>query len=491
MRRLACGVLGVLMLGGAARGYEADSTLAGLVEQAALSSRLHRVLAERFGRSQGLFDPLRLSLGRLPAAQARSLRSRLLRLDPVEGYAPEDLSKGTYGLRAPERQAALGWLMAGAVIESLPASRARNHFTNGQSGAGLTLVGDEQRGAVAVSAVRLGLASSRELLTGVAFDGTGRSAREWVGTAGAADDNDLSLAAFQRAYVDAVTGKDEGARETALAQALLAAGAVLGVLGQQGDPAYVRNDPDPLLGAAAYQAFVAKRFGRAGVPAPLPAQAAPWLSGVKRLDGLFYSGDGRGLSERTARNFYSAGSLPGSERGAAAPLRGLPMPRAGEKLPGVFARASAGYFGDAAVPHRVAWRRVPVTRGEAPRVTWFLDERCHADYAAALLPEIGRYQVAALELLFGGDAQLSRDRQGALHLRLDVPLRGGKVTVLGEDRQGQRRVMYSGALGAGAEHVLPVVLTEAGTPALQRLAVLVDGTDGEGQRALTSAELGL
>lgn len=498
----------------AARAYEAETTLAGLTQQAALASRLHGALVDRFGRSQGLFDPLRLRLSQLDPQRAHSLRASLLRLDPAEGYAPEDLSAPSASpsspagekminraLRAPERQPALGWLMAGAVLESLPASRARHHFLAGASPAGaplgLHLWGDEGRSGTSLSAVSRGLSTTRELLAGVAFDGTGQPATSWVES----PENPLSLSAYRRAYRQAVLGRSEAEREGALVEALLAAGAVLALLGEMGDPAQVRNDPDALLGAGAYPLFVAQRYGRAGVPAPLPAAEAPQLQGL-RLAQLFFSGSGAGLAERTARRFFSAGSLPGTARAQAAPrpsgvpdsLTLGPSPTLARPRPGVtrvplgWPSQRSGYLGDREAPHKLAWQRLPAEGGEPPRLRFTQDERCYADQAAVLLPETGRYQVAALDLLLGADLRLSH-KEGQLKISYGGALRRGQLTLLGEDKEGLRTVLRSvklDSVAAGAP------LFEGSLPAgIQRIAVLLEGQDAQDEALITSASLGL
>lgn len=508
----------VTALGGAtvrpARAYEAETTLAGLAQQAALASRLHGVLVERFGRSQGIFDPLRLRLSALPPREARALRASLLRLDPAEGYAPEDLSAPTTGdphlsraLRAPERQPALGWLMAGVVLESLPPGQVRHHFLDSR-GQGLHLMGDEGRGGAARSAVARGLATTRELMTGVAFDGTGLPAMNWLNLPGGApvraaqsdDQSDYSLTSYQAAYRKAVLAESEADREAALVQALLSAGAILGVLGQLGDPAHARNDPDPMLGAGAYQLFVAQRYGRAGVPAPQAEGDAPQLRGVHHLRDLFFSGTGVGLAERTAARFFSAGSVPGTLRAGDAPrppgtpeaLTLGPSPSLGGDRPGEtrvplgWSQSRSGYLGDREVPHRVAWQRVPAEGGQPPRLRFTLDARCHSEQAAALLPEVARYETAALDLLLGGDLRLQRS-EGQLLISYPGGLRRGQITVLGEDRDGRRRVLQRSAVATGQAPLYTAPLPAG----LLRVAVLVEGQDAHDEALLTSATLGL
>ena len=65
-----------------------------------------------------------------------------------------------------------------------------------------------------------------------------------------------------------------------------------------------------------------------------------------------------------------------------------------------------------------------------------LDERCFADYATALLPEVGRYAQAGLDFA----AWRSADRDAGpkqLQIKLlDEPLGSGVVTLIGEKSSG-------------------------------------------------------
>lgn len=297
---LSCALLGGGLAASAptaASAYESVTTEAGLTQQAALASRLHRRLLQRFVYPLGLFEPLRLDLSTVPPARARALYGRLVGLDPAQGYAPE--WQAEVGRVHPfGRQHVLGWLAAGTVIESVPAERMRNHFFDPRSGAGLRNPDGQSASDSSLTAVQNGLSSVRQLLAGAAVDGTGMAAPDWVAAPEAT--NEFGLASFLRSYERAVVAELPEQRESALAEALLSAGAMLGVLEQMGDPAYLQSTLTAALddrGAAA----VAERFGRAGVPAaatgpaPLPGQ----------LRDLFSDGQGGGLAERTARRCTS------------------------------------------------------------------------------------------------------------------------------------------------------------------------------------------
>ena len=112
----------------AACAYEAVTTQAGLSQQAALASRLHRRLIQRLVHPLGLFEPLRLDLSSLPSTRARNLYGRLVGLDPAEGYAPEWQQPGAGQAHPLGRQHALGWLVEKYVGILLAARSEHEHF---------------------------------------------------------------------------------------------------------------------------------------------------------------------------------------------------------------------------------------------------------------------------------------------------------------------------------------------------------------------------
>ena len=135
-----------------ARAYHA-ATHAGLTERAAFASSLHQRLVQRFGRALGLYERLTLDGSDRDPARRELLR-RLAQLDPESGYAPEH---GTLS--------ALGWLVAGAAVEGVPASRTRNHFYDPTRGRGLDQV-DGNALRTRLGAAATGVGSVRGVFTG-------------------------------------------------------------------------------------------------------------------------------------------------------------------------------------------------------------------------------------------------------------------------------------------------------------------------------------
>jgi hypothetical protein len=429
-------VAGGLWIGVPARAYHA-ATHAGLTERAALASSLHKRLIERFGRALGLYEPLALDDDRSPAR--RELLRRLSLLDPEGGYVPD---RG--------RLTALGWLTAGAALEDVPAGRMRNHFYDPSRGRGLDQVdGDALRTRVAAAAS--GIGSLRGVFTGESFDGSGLAAPEWL----RAPDNEWGLARLGDELERTASAPTAAERDAALARALLAAGAIVHLVEDMGDPTLVRDDYRVALEAdgGPYERWVAVTYGRLGVPelggAPV---AAPSLA------ALFHTANNQGLADRTQSRFFSAGTLPDSGR--------FTRP---QTAPG----AAVSGWATGVVPHLAHYRRT--ARG----LVWSLDERCFADYATLLLPETGRYAAGALELLFRGRLEVVVQDGTATVTGRDASYGAGRVSVYAEVGDGPRQLVRARELrGASDGEVLAAVPLPAGT---RRVAALFRGVDSNGE----------
>jgi len=432
-------ILVLVLLASTASAYE-PVTIAGLTEKAGLASSLHKWLL-RSGRPLGVFEPLKL-----PAD--RELQRRLAVLDPEGGYAP-DGGKNT----------AIGWLTAGAVLEGVPAARNRHHFYDPASGRGLDEPGSVLR--TRLTDVLSGIGSLRGVFTGTSFDGTGIAAPAWIG----APQNEWGVVRFFDERERAAAAATAKERDAALARALLAAGAILNVLESVGDPAHVRNDYRVAFEqeGGRYERAVAARFGRVALPDPDPAALAPM-----HLAELFHDAAGHGLADRTQRRFFSPGTLPGSPFSQ-------PAAESGAEIRG---------YAAGEVKHLAAYERLP-----DGGVRWFLDGACERDYADALLPEIGRYARAALDLLFRGRVELE-DHDGAVRATVrDLALGAGVLTVYAEDGSGTRTRLASRSISAGAvDEELATFDRPAGA---RRIAAVFRGTDANGEPIVTTDELPL
>ena len=447
--------------------YEGSTTLTGLTEQAALKSKLHRRTLDRFALSLGLFEPLSLDPALLDSEHRQDLVLRLLSLDAGQGHAPWILERKSGQSVAPMGQTVLGWLSAGAALEQTPTDRVRHHFVNGKNGQGLSRPAGQTSVAAVAASVENGISTPRQLLSGGAMDGTGQSGLAWLDS----PDNSLGSASFAAAYERAVTAQTPQARETALVEMLLATGAMLAVLEQTGDPAYVHNDLSTVL-AGEYAAFVSERYGRAGVPEPSQTLSLPT---VERFQDLLFDGKGGGLAERTSSRFLSTPNFDAKQLPSATMLVG-----------------KGGYLSTDSVRHFVRWDKTPNNAGLYP-FSFRLDERCYADYAASLLPEIGRFAQAGLDFLLRGDLKLSLVGETQLHVTLlDQPLGSGVLTLFGETPTGERRLLTQLATLPSRPGLMGQIPLQAiPLSGFAKFVVLWKGKDQKGQPLLTSAQLNL
>ncbi|MBI4509416.1 MAG: hypothetical protein HY698_07245 [Deltaproteobacteria bacterium] len=394
--------------------WEADSTHAGLTEQAALASRLHRALAQAHGQSQGLYQVLGIPRG----DATKALYQKLGAISPTVGVVPDPRGE----------QAALAWLVAGAVLEDIPPERGRHHFFDPASGLGLTPPKPGFLGAI--------VSLAKRLLLGVQVLASGVPAPSWI----EAEKNDLNLDRFWLELELSAAARTSKERQAHLARALIVAGAMLHVLQDVGSPSRARNDLDehlrPLGGGrtdrgSRFERLAALAFGRLGVPAP----GTP----VRRFHARdFFISDGQGLAEVTAARWFSSGTLPRTIdlRDAAGSLPGLltkalrrPAPvvtsvdlRGAESPEGV---VIAGPFGACLANAR----KVNMS------LEWFLSDACALSQLAVILPTVGSYSAGFLDWLFRGSLTLSPD--GSIR-NAGVALGAGVVTLHAEDKEGIR-----------------------------------------------------
>jgi hypothetical protein len=420
-----------------AHAYHA-ATHAGLTERAAFASSLHTHLMQHLGRALGLYEPLALDGSEHDPARRELLR-RLMQLDPESGLQPD---------RA--RLSALGWLVAGSVVEGVPAERTRHHFYDPSHNRGLDEV-DGEALRTRLRSAATGIGTVRGVFTGTTFDGSGMASPEWMRS----PDNEWGLTRFGDELERSVAAPTAAERDGALARALLAAGSIAHLVEDAGDPTFVRDDYRVALEADAgpYERFVVAEYGRVGVP---DLGGAPIAK--SRLGALFHDGDGSGLADRTQARFFTPGTLPDSQR----------YTRPQTAPSGALAGYAAG-----AVPHLVRYERTP--RG----IVWSLDERCWADYARALLPETARYAAGAIELLFRGRLDIAAQSGAASVTVHDVALGRGKVSLYADIGDGPRKLVRARNVmsATDGESVL-----EAYLPAgARRIAAVFRGVDGAGE----------
>lgn len=456
MKRLAIIIVaGSLLLSGRAEAWESTTTNAGLAEQAAVGSKLHKRLEEQFGYAKGLFSTLTV-----PPADAPSLFEILHELlNPIHGYVPD----------ARGQQTALAWLVAGAVVADTPGKHAANHFYNPLSGKGLS---DETLRAV--DGLRHGLAS-RTIRERVVRSGV--PAIDWI----TQDDNPMNLAGFHSQYVKAVAAKTPGERSRHLAGTLLAAGAMLHVLQDMASPSHVRNDLAAHLEVigndnsdvgSRFERIASIAYSKVGVP------AAEAVSRSTLRD--YFSGDDKnGLADRTARRFFSAFTLP-------EPLRTKSGADDTQRANHIAKHVSSTGM-DSKLTVDMSRRQVVDSAGvciaditeEARTATFSIGDDCAVQQLESLLPEAVGYGAGFLDTLFSGSASLSPAGKDVGISVGATALGAGSVRMFWDDRLGVR-TEYAKANVKGGKAGARMVKLAAPPADAKRVTVLYEGTDAAG-----------
>ena len=447
--------------------WEAATTHAGLTEQAALASSLHERLRVQFAQDKGLFQVLTV-----PPADAVDLFVVLKRLNPTHGYVPDNRGK----------LSAVGWLVAGSVVADTPEELAANHFYDPTTRTGLSSA--SLHGLLSRIRHRVVMA-----VNGGALERSGVAAPDWLEH----PKNPFGLAGFRSQYIKAVSARTAGERSRHLAGALLAAGAMLHVLEDMGSPSHARNDlaahldrlgPNPADVGSRYERVAALAYGRLGVPAPDKVIAD------RPLRAFFTARDGSGLADRTARSWFSEGTLPrpldlgGNPRGALQRLgrtveRPAPVPSSELDLDA--ATGEAG--GELADRRGTCLARYRV---ENRRLTWSIDDACALEQVSAILPSVSGYAAGMLETLFRGTLALEADPAGGVLVRAGaVDLGPGFITIFWDDARGVRKQLAAQRVSGAAKG--QIASKTGGPPAeARRVSALFVGTDGTKRELLAT-----
>jgi len=402
VKRLAM-AMALALVPATAAAWEPQTTHAGLAEQAALASRLHKRLVT-LGFPGGLFEPLTI-----PPADAPALMTVLKLLSPTHGSVPD----------ARGRQAALAWLTAGAALADIPASQGANHFFDPATGAGWT-------------APDRGLTDKiRQVLGRGALPDKGIPAPDWL----TAKTNPFNLEQFHNQYAKAVSAATPGERSRYMAAALVAAGAMLHTLGDLGAPSRVRSDwaahleplgagPDDL--GSRFERIAALAYGRLGIPGPSRTITRT------HLRDYITSKDGGGLADVIARSYFSPNTLPEPTRvgGEAKPHLARPQPALPARLNIMAANREDGTTLRSPSGTCLARYRV-----EHDVLTFSLDDDCMLDQLSVILPEVTAYETGLLDFLLRGELTITVADQITVS---GAGLGAGSLEILVEDERGVR-----------------------------------------------------
>jgi hypothetical protein len=423
-----------------AAAWEPQTTHAGLVEQAALASRLHKRLVS-LGFIGGLFEPLTI-----PPADAPALAAALKLLSPTHGAVPD--GRG--------RQSALAWLTAGAALADIPASQGANHFFDPTTGAGWN---PPSRGLSG-------------LFSGGSVPERGVPAPDWL----VAKTNPFNLDQFLNQYAKAVSASTPGERSRYMAAALVAAGAMLHTLGDLGAPSRVRGDAaahlEQLGGGpgdlgSRLERIAALTYGRLGVPPPSRTVTR------SHLRDFITSKDGGGLADVIARGYFSPGTLPEPTHVSTdtKPHLVRPLPALPTRLNVMAANRDEGTT--LRTPSGVCLARYRV---DHDLLTFSIDDDCMLEQLAQILPEVAAYEAGMLDFLLRGELTLSVADKITV---TGAGLGPGTIEVLVEDDRGVRTSAGSiTTQGSGPAAALGQIATpSAGT----RVVAVFRGNDAAGE----------
>jgi len=455
MKRLAI-VLGLalpLLPGGTASAWEPQTTQAGLAEQAAMASRLHKRLVQ-LGWAGGLFEPLTI-----PPADAPALAAALKLLSPPHGSVPD--GRG--------RQAAMAWLTAGAALADIPASQGANHFFDPVTGAGWSTPDKGISGKL------------RETFLSGGMPDSGVPAPDWL----VSKANPFSLEQFLNQYAKAASAATPGERSRYMAAALIAAGAMLHTLGDLGAPSRVRGDSAAQLAplgsgnddlGSRFERIAALVYGRLGVPAPSRTITRT------HLRDYFTSKDGGGLADTIARSYFSPNTLPAPTRisSDAKPALARPQPTLPARL-----NLMAASRDDGTTLRSPAGICLARYRVEHDILQFSLDDDCMMDELAVILPEVASYETGLLDFLLRGELTVAVSGKIAVS---GNGLGAGSLEILVEDDRGVRTSVAHQDTAGGAEQLAQVAAPPAGT----RVIAVFRGSDAAGEPivAVGAAPLG-
>ncbi len=455
-RVLAAAVCAALLAPAPAGAWE-TTTHIGLTEQAALTARLDARL-RALGFSGGLFEPLTV-----PKADAPELLASLAQHSPINGYTPD----------ARGRQHALGWLLAGSALADATPAWAANHFFDPATGKGW-------QGSTVVDEKLLSRLRAQNAPT------HGVPAPDWV----VSRDNPLQLTGFLDQYEKAVRAATPGERGRHMAGALVAAGAILHVLGDLAVPSRVRGDGaahreqvgnDELDRGSRFERLAALAWGRLGVP------AAPQVVKLSTMREYFTS-----LAQATADHWFSPGTLPRGvdvgvmKREALGPALAASLTRPLPAVPRRLNLMAASQKRGATLRDAdgVCQARYRVERG---RLSWWLDDDCLLEQATAILPMAASYEAGLLDFLMRGELTLSVDDRGVAVAVGGTALGAGTLTILAEDARGVRTAVTSAQVAGGATgKVLGTTAMPAGT---RRAIGLFRGADAAGEAVVAVGAL--
>jgi hypothetical protein len=310
-------------------------------------------------------------------------------------------------------------------------------------------------------------------LRGASLPGNGVPAPDWV----VHKTNPFSVDNFYTQYAKAATAATPGERSRHMAAALVAAGAILHVLGDLGTPSRVRGDTaahlEPLgaggddLGSR-FERIAALAFGRLGVPGPSRVVTRT------HLRDYFSTGDGQGLADLIARSYFSSHTLPGASR--IAELADKPhLARPQPALPGRL-NLMAASRDDGTLLRDSAGTCLARYRVERGKLAFSIDDDCMLEQVTAILPEVAAFETGLLEFLLRGELTI-KGGDNLVVTASGVGLGRGTIEVYVEDERGVRRKLVAAETAGGQGALVHVAAPGAGG----RVVAVFRGVDAAGE----------
>lgn len=469
-----------------AMAYEGGTTHAGITSEAILASRLHTFLRREHGLNLGLFTRLKLSSANMVARDARKLKHHLIRLDPGGGFRPD----------ARGGMPAAGWVLAGSVLADVPSSANRNHFYSPVLRTGL-----DQPNLLLGSAVRFlatleGGDTVREFFTATGFDLTGTSAVKWIRSA----DNPRSRDRFYKHLADSVAADTPTRRQHSLAMALMVMGDLLHTLQDMASPTHVRNDfasghlqrlgRSSFNRGSAYERHVASAYGQHGIP----AYRGP---AIKRgqLEHFFSSPGWNGLADITNLEHFSPGTIPGPVKVLRDTDQTELHQRLVKRLP--MAKPVLPPFSLSCASRKVCYLKgqrgqlVAYRVDSRGRLRFFLDSKCFAASARALLPLAVGYSTGLVDHLLRGRVSVTHSGGEVRVKNLGAPLTAARVRILAQDASGKRTQLAAPAAKLPAARGAVLATAKVQAKGAAEIVVLVEGKDKLGAPLVATARVAL
>jgi len=255
-----------------------------------------------------------------------------------------------------------------------------------------------------------------------------------------------------------------------MASALIAAGAMMHVLGDLGSPSRVRGDeaahldhlgggPDDL--GSRFERIAALAYGRLGVPVPSRVVTRT------RLRDYFSSKDGGGLADEIARTYFSENTLPRPAKVEDRPELVRPKPTLPQRLNLMAASRDEG-----STLRDINGTCMARYKVEHEVVSFSLDDDCMLEQLAIILPEVASFETGLLDFLLRGELTINMSDTVTV---TGKDLGQGTVEVVVEDERGVRTPLK--ALQTGANELARVSAPQAGT----RVLAVFRGVDVTGE----------